>query len=101
MNLLEHFKYFKNEKENPFKENNKTAAMWWDGEKILFDKVEKNSDYWETCKSSYKKAFDNGKCFGKLMDTNISEERRVIMFFLDIWHGKWFPFDNLDAIQSY
>lgn len=101
MNILEHFKYFKGEAENPFKETDKTSAMWWDGEKALFDSVERNSDYWETCKSSYKTSLDEGELSGTLVDMNVPEERRVIIFFLDIWHGKWFPFDSLDAIETY
>ena len=101
MNLLENFKYFKNEKENPFKGTDQNSAMWWDGERELFNRVENDPKFWDKLEKQFDRALENRGLSGILVDETVKKEKRMVIFFLDLWHGKWLPFDDLDAIKDY
>lgn len=101
LQLLPLLKYFHGEEQNPFTLEDKNAAMWWDGEKYLYDTVAANPNYWSNLTGLFDKCINKGQLSGFLVDKSIPMEKRIICFFLDLWHGKWFPYDNLDAIQQY
>ena len=99
--LLDLFKYFKNEKVNPFVGRDDNAALWWDGEKLLYENVKKDDAYWNRLMTSFDNAINAGNCGGNLLDNAQSKEKRAILFFLDIWHGRNFPYDSFDVIKEY
>ena len=101
MNILEHFKYYKQEKENPFKGTDQNSAMWWDGEKELFEQVERAPKFWEKLEIQFDQALKDRGLSGILVDETVEKGKRMVIFYLDLWHGKWFPFDDLDAIKDY
>ena len=99
--LLINFKYYKQEKENPYKGTDANAAMWWDGERLLFEKVQADPEYYNKLNKEFDEALAAGACSGVLADENNAREKRAIIFFLDIWHGKFFPYDSADQIKQY
>ena len=98
--LSEHFKYFKGEKENPF-EVGTTSALWWNGEKQLYNTVENDDGYLDAITDEYEKALRDNQCSGALIDKKLPLTSRAIIFYLDLWHGRYFPYDSLDVIHTY
>lgn len=98
--LLELFKYYKGEKENP-NEPGSVSALWWGGEKALFELCANDTGKFDHIKEDLKQAIKDGYVSGPLNDDSISIDQRTVIYFLDLWHGKWFPYDNLDVIFTY
>lgn len=99
--LLQNFKYYKQEKENPFKGTDANAAMWWDGERVLFENAQSDPEYLGRLNNEFDEALAAGACSGVLVDEGIAREKRAIIFFLDIWHGKFFPYESANQIKQY
>ena len=97
--LLKHLKYYKGEQVPP-KHYGNNEMMWWSGEKLLFEKCYDPS-FWDTLRQSFLDAEKSNSLSGTLANSSIPESRRIIIFFLDIWHGRFFPYDSLDAINKY
>ena len=99
--LLQNFKYYKQEKENPFKVTDANAAMWWDGERVLFENAQSDPEYLGRLNNEFDEALAAGACSGVLVDEKVAREKRAIIFFLDIWHGKFFPYESANQIKQY
>lgn len=98
--LLTIFKYYKKENICPF-ENNSVKALWWGGEKLLYEKISTDDSFFDNLVAQLNKCITEGHCSGKLIDKNIPINKRAVIFFLDLWHGRNFPYDNLDLINEY
>ena len=98
--LVALFKYYKKEDTCPF-ERNSVQALWWSGEKTLYEKVSYDDSFFDRLSSSLTKCLAEGHCSGKLIDDSISFNERAVIFYLDLWHGKNFPYDDLDLINEY
>ncbi|MCR5697490.1 MAG: hypothetical protein K6G73_11020 [Marinilabiliaceae bacterium] len=98
--LIKNCKYYKGEKECPF-EQGTTNALWWGGEQHLCETVEHNSNLFDNMTIDYNDALSKGWCSGALLDVNIPLVQRVIIYYLDLWHGKNYPYDDLDVIFTY
>lgn len=96
--LLKQCKYYKGEENNPFKPGT-TDSLWWNGEKQLCDTVEQDSTYFDALLDEYKQAQND--CSGVLADKSVPLNKRAIIFYLDLWHGRYFPYDSLDVIFTY
>ena len=96
------FKYYNLEKQNPFEEKDENAAMWRSGEKLFYDNI---SDDCEAFIDRLREWFDDSKAANELsgiyLDPSISERDHLLVFYLDLWHGKWFPYDDFDVINQY
>lgn len=99
--ILPFLKYFKGEERNPFIRISPNSALWWDGEKSLVDALAENPSFWGVLINSFNEAVANGDCSGVLIDETIAYEKRLIIFYLDLWHGRYFPYDTKDAICNY
>ena len=99
--LMKLFKYYKGEAENPFVQKDENAALWWGGEELIFKQQEHDPDFWDGIEEMYDEAQKEGECTGLLVDTSVPKEKRIIVFYLDLWHGKWFPYDSWDEIKKY
>ena len=97
MNLC---KYYKGEAECPGKAN-KNYRLWWGGEKLFVDSCLDDSSFFARIKDTFDEAYAEGALSGFLIDMSIPKDKRVLIFFLDIWHGKWFPYDSYDVIFDY
>ena len=97
------FKYYQGEQENPFRDKNDQKAMWWDGEKLFYDNISReNGDLFiDNLSKDFENAMSHSSLSGKLIDKTISKQDRLLIYYLDLWHGKWFPYDSLDEIQYY
>ena len=93
-------KYYKGENEPPTNFND-IQKMWWAGERQFFEEAKNDKNFISRWKKKYYEAMKAGYLNGKLIDTEIEETKRLIIFYLDLWHGKWFPYDNLDLIFEY
>ena len=95
------FKYYRGEPQNPFSDKN--DAMWWSGEKLFYDTIsrETGDQFIHDLTKDFDKALSHHSLKGKLLDKTISKKDRMLIYYLDLWHGKWFPYDNLDEIYSY
>lgn len=99
--LLTLFKYYHGEDECPF-ERTSTDAMWWAGEQMIYNQTREQPDYFfPHFKELLKEAIKDGHCRGALIDESLSLDQRTIIFYLDLWHGKWFPYDDFDVIFTY
>lgn len=98
--LIKLFRYYKGEEECPF-ERNSNAALWWGGEKMLADNVSCDERFFQRLKDSFEEDLAAGDLEGVYVDSSIPLEKRVIMLYLDLWHGKFFPYDDFDIINQY
>lgn len=98
-NLLQLFKYYHGEEECPFE--SRSDGIWWFGEKMIYDQTKNHPDFFSHFKEQLISAIKDGHCRGRLVDESLSLDHRTIIFFLDLWHGKWFPYDNWDVIDTY
>lgn len=98
--LIKQCRYYKGEDECPF-DRGSIDALWWSGEKSLADKVSDDKSFFQRLKDSLEEALASDECTGVLIDSSISLEKRAIIFYLDLWHGKNFPYDDFDVIRQY
>lgn len=98
--LIKLCRYYKGEEENPF-DGGSIDALWWSGEKMLADNVSDDKSFFQRLKDSLEDAIASKECFGVLVDSSIPIDKRAIIFYLDLWHGKHFPYDDLDIINQY
>lgn len=94
------YKYYKGEKTNPFSEK-ENGFMWWEGENQFAANIKRDSSFYSRVLSLYNEALSEDNVSGILADKSIQTEKRVLIFYLDLWHGKNYPYDNLDEIFSY
>lgn len=99
--LLKLFKFYKEEKENPFIGKDLMKAKWWEGEKNLLTKVEDDDKVWKSITDIYTEAINEKVVSGALIDEKINFDQRAIYFYLDLWNGKNYPYDSLDDIFEY
>ncbi len=97
--LLRQFKYYNGENEPP-KEFDDNKRLWWGGEKTLLEKC-RDSSFWNRLKSSFKEAEKANALSGILIDSSVPEIKRIIIYFLDLWHGRFFPYNSLNEINKY
>lgn len=76
-------------------------ALWWSGEKLLSDNVSYDKNFFQRLKESLEEAIASDECTGVLIDSSIPIEERTIIFYLDLWHGRSFPYDDFDIINQY
>lgn len=93
-------KFYGGEKKNPYIGKNNKSAMWWEGEKSLLYLLETDGG-WERIIESLNEAVRKGGVLGALASDTLSTEQKAIIFYLDLWHGKNYPYDNLDDIYDY
>ena len=100
--LLSLFKYFHGESEEdcPFEHGSK-EGMWWFGERMIYDQTINFPDFFSNFKEQLATAIKDGQCSGRLIDESLSLDQRTIIFYLDLWHGKWFPYDDWGVIDTY
>lgn len=98
--LFSLFKYYHGEKEPP-EEYNRVQALWWEGERQLAQKITDNPEYFETILNAYRDAMKEKSLSGILADRSLDERKRAIIFYLDLWHGRYYPYDSLDLIFEY
>lgn len=99
--FIKQCKYYKGEEENPFVTEDRLSAMWWDGEKSFYDKLGDNLNFFNKVGGLLQKSIENKDVSGILVDDSVAFEKRALIFYLDLWHSKWFPYDNLDVIYKY
>ena len=92
-------KYYHGEEECPYADRN--SQLWWGGEQLFVESCTRDKDFFDRTKEMYLDALDRAKVTHILADKGVAENRRVLIFFLDLWHGKWFPYDSFDAIFDY
>ena len=98
--LIKQCRYYKGEEECPF-DRSSIEALWWSGEKLLSDNVSRDKNFFQRLKQSLEEAIASDECTGVLIDNSISLEKRAIIFYLDLWHGRNFPYEDLDIINQY
>ena len=98
--LLTLFKYFHGEEECPF-EQRSNESMWWFGEKMIYDQTKTIPDFFDNFRNKLIICISEGGCSGRLVDDSLSLDHRTIIFYLDLWHGKWFPYDDWSVIDTY
>jgi hypothetical protein len=97
------FKYYHGEQKNPFEKKKENAATWWFGEKLFYESIsrEDGDRFIKRITRDYDDALSHNILKGKLLDRSIPKKDRILLFYLDLWHGKWFPYDNLDEIRNH
>ncbi|MEA4827449.1 MAG: hypothetical protein VB130_12595 [Clostridium sp.] len=98
---FEMYKYFKGEQENPFAGKDQLAALWWNGEKSFHDKTQSDPDFINTVGKMLMDAVEANDVDGILADETVDINKRILVFYLDLWHSKWFPYNDLDLIFKY
>ena len=100
LEIYQLLKYYKGEKDPPSNLNN-LQKKWWFGERQFMEEIYNDSNFLTRWKDLYLKALKSGQLSGNLADTGLDETQRLIIFYLDLWHGKWFPYDDFDLIFEY
>lgn len=98
--LLTLFKYYHGEEESPY-EQRSNEDMWWFGEKMIYDQTMEHPGFFSKFRQDLEDALRQGHCSGRLVDETLSLDQRTIIYYLGLWHGKWFPFDDWSVIESY
>ena len=99
-NLMPLLKYYKGE-EAPPDAFNPVQSLWWEGERSLVGHVENDDGFYNRLLTTYREALENNAVSGILADKKIDENKRAIVYYLDIWHGQYYPYDSLDLIYQY
>ena len=96
------FKYFNGEEENPFTDDG-NASLWWEGEKHFYEKISvpEGDSFINRLRENYDEAFAREEVSGPLADESLPKETRLLIFYLDLWHGRSYPDDDLDEILKY
>ena len=98
--IFSSFKYYKGEKDNPFN-GEKNSALWWEGEKLMYDAC-KNQGFIDGLCEDYEMLVTSNNQVEPLLLQNKTLPQKLILIFLDLWHGKWFPYEGEEnAIYSY
>lgn len=98
--LIKQCRYYKVEEECPF-DRGSIDALWWGGEKMLVDNVSCDERFFQRLKDSFEEELAAGDLDGVYVDSSIPLEKRAIIFYLDLWHSKHFPYDDFDVIDQY
>ena len=85
--LIKQCRYYKGEEECPF-DRGSIDALWWGGEKMLADNVSCDERFFQRLKDSFEEEMAAGDLDGVYVDSSIPLEKREIIFYLDLWHGK-------------
>ncbi|MBO4923395.1 MAG: hypothetical protein J5382_04630 [Bacteroidales bacterium] len=95
------FKYYSGEDVNPFLKKKDNSAQWWDGEKLFYDNLtaRDGDEFAGRITKLYRVALAAKKVSGRLADTSLTEKERVLIFYLDLWNGKWTG--EYDTIHTY
>lgn len=95
------FKYYRGEDKNPFQ--NTSASMWWDGEKLFYDIISRQDGdaFVERIKEGYEDALSYSDTSEIHKNKSLTKKDHILLFYLDLWHRKWFPYDNYDVIEEY
>ena len=95
------FKYYNGEETNPFLKKHENSAHWWEGEKIFRGNLtgEEGDDFIKRVTEMYRGALAAKNVSGRLADTSLPEKERILIFYLDLWNGKWTG--DYDAIFTY
>ena len=98
------FKYYNLEEKNPFEDKDDNASLWWGGEKLFYENISEDGRG-DALIERIKEWYDDSKAENELsgihLDPSISERDHLLVFYLDLWHGKWFPYDSFDVINEY
>ena len=97
---FEIYKYYKGEKENPFKSKDVLSSRWWEGERMYHEGGEGHPDLHVSYESKLKEYIKKGYVSGPLIDESIPIEKRALLLFLDLWSGKWFLYED-NPIKTY
>ena len=97
------FKYYHGEEQNPFAGKDENKSTWWEGEKLFYDSISRSfgDEFIKNIMKEFENALSDNVLSGKLLDKTISKKDRALIYFLDLWHGKWSPYDNSDEISQY
>ena len=99
--LLALFKFYREEEKNPFIGKDAMKAKWWDGEKTFLETCVGDPLFFDKVKSLLEEAYGKGEVNGYLADKENPTGKRVLVFYLDLWNGKYHPYDSLDDIFEY
>lgn len=100
LEIFNYLKYYRGEKEPPSNLDS-LQKKWWFGERQFMEDVSHNSNFLTQWKALYYKELKAGNLSGKLVDCETDETQRIVIFYLDLWHSKWFPYDSFDLIFDY
>ena len=97
------FKYYRGEPVNPYIGISENATTWWEGEKAFYDasSAPDGDEFISRVTRWFDKADSEGELLGRLTERSTPKNERVLVFFLDLWHGKHFPYESLDEINKY
>ena len=98
--LKELLKYYHGESKVP-EDFSPVQSLWWEGEKLLSEKVSRSAGFFNKLREQLRDAIKQKAVSGILADESKSEDERCIILFLDLWHGRYFPYDSLDIINEY
>ena len=98
--LQQLFKYYKGEEKCPYTPNT-INELWWQGEKSLLEKCQRDQNFFQRIVTVLKETINEHGCSGFLVNKTIPIEQRAVVFYLDLWHGKNYPFEDLDIINKY
>ncbi len=103
------FKYYHEEKENPYP-NEDIRSYFWFGEMMFHNNVlrksedDSNYDYLKTLindAEEWKKEINNANNPHHDFAKRCSDKQMIIIFYIFLLFGKWWPYDDLEWIFEY
>lgn len=74
--LMPLLKYYHGESKPP-EDYNKVQQLWWEGEKLLIEKVERDASFFKRVLSQYREALDANGVSAVLADKKVDEDKRA------------------------
>lgn len=99
--LLGLFKFYNEERKNPFIGKDLMKAKWWEGEKMFLEHIIGDPTFYARVEDELKAALTDGAVSDYIADNNNPMKKRTLVFYLDLWNGINHPNDSLDDIFDY
>jgi len=94
--LIGLFKYYKGEKENPYK-NAHDKGWFWEGERMFLESEQSFDDWADEITTTEKEVKGKAKQFF----SKLSEKQKAIVLYINNLIIKWCPMEDADFIFNY
>ena len=94
------YKYYHEEKESPFPNDDIRSKFWW-GEMMFAQGLETKDDWVDYWKEQGKRCLQNANPQTKALVERYTPEQFGVIIYINELFAKWCPYDDLDWIFEY
>ena len=100
MNAEWTYKYYHEEDESPFPNDDIRSKFWW-GEMMYAHGLEKKDDWADYWKEQGKRCLQNANAQTRALAERYTPEQFGVIIYINELYAKWCPYDELDWIFEY